>query len=248
MTRINALYANVGGRGLDAVAFCDACLKDLDVTWTVDAGSLERLKAIEGPCVVVANHPLGGREALVLHCLLGQVRQDYRIVANHYLGGLWETRSKLILVDPYETRESAKANVLALRDCLRFMQQGGLLGLFPAGEVSYWQADEGRVADKPWASQSVRMILKSKATVVPLRFVGVNGALFNAVARWATPWKAGLLAQQLAYGPTRHVEAILGRPIPFTDLPFQDDPSRLAAWLREQVYALPTPATGKVTP
>jgi hypothetical protein len=244
--RINQMYARVGGRGLSAAEFCQAGLEDFGVQWSVDAAGMERLRSVTGPCVVVANHPLGGREAMALNCLLGQARSDYRVLSNFIIGEVPEVRPRLILVDPYETAAAARANVRALRECLRWLEEGGLLGLFPAGEVSYWQAQEGRIADKPWAAQALRLALKARATIVPLHFSGHNSALFNAVARLNPAWKVPLLVRQLAFGPCRVLRATLGQPLPFQSLPWRDDPLRLAAWLREQVYALalsPTSAT-----
>ena len=237
--RINQLYGRVGNQGLDAVAFCQASLADLGVTWELQG--LEALRAVTGPCLVLANHPLGGREALVLHCILGAARADYRILANPILGRLPEASAKLILVDPFETKAAAAANTRPLRETLRFLRQGGLVGIFPAGEVSYWQADEGRIADKAWAEQVARLALMGGATVLPLHFSGRNGAFFNALARLHPSLKVPLLPQQLAFGPTRHIQATLGVPIAPENLPHREEPQHLAAWLREKAYALGAP-------
>jgi putative hemolysin len=235
-SRINLLYRRVGRRGLNAPAFCRAGLEDLGVTWGIDG--LEHLRAVSGPCLVVANHPLGGREAMALHCVLAASRDDYRILSNPLLNYVEEVSPQLILVDPFETKAAARANTGPLRETLRFLRQGGLIGVFPAGEVSYWQAAEKRIADKAWAEQTVRLALRAQATVVPLHFGGSNGAVFNGLARIHPSLKVPLLAQQLAFGPCRHVQATLGPAVAFDALPYKDDPSRLARWLREQTYAL----------
>jgi putative hemolysin len=244
LRRINQLYGRIGGRGLDAAEFCQAGLEDLGVQWSMAAADRERLGAVQGPCVVMANHPLGGREAMALHCILAQARPDYRILSNFILGQVPEVKPRLILVDPFETGQSARANVGPLRECLQWLGRGGLLGLFPAGEVSYWQPEEGRIADKAWAGQALRLALKAKATILPLHFSGSNSALFNTVARMKPAWKLPWLPRQLAFGPSTRLQATLGQPLPFDALPYRDQPPRLAAWLREQVYALATAGQG----
>ena len=40
----------------------------------------------EGPVIVVANHPFGGVEGIVLADILGQVRPDFKLLANEMLG------------------------------------------------------------------------------------------------------------------------------------------------------------------
>lgn len=236
LRRINQLYARVGNQGLDAPSFCQAGLDDLGVSWELEG--TEHLQSVQGPCVVVANHPLGGREAMILHCILGAARADYRILANPLLGQLPEVRDRLILVDPFETKAAAAANTRPLRETLRFLRQGGLVGIFPAGEVSYWQPAEGRIADKAWAEQAARLALMGGATVVPLHFSGRNGSFFNTLARLHPSLKLPLLPQQLAFGPSWHIRARLGRPLVHADLPHREEPHRLAAWLRDHVHAL----------
>ena len=238
ISRINQLYRRVGGRSLDAIQFCQAALVDLGVDWTIDPRSLAMLQKVQGPCVVMANHPLGGREALVLHCVLGQARPDYRILSNYILGHVPETRSKLILVDPFETPAAIVTNRQPLREVLRYLKAGGLLGVFPAGEVSYWQAGEKRIADKPWSEQTLRLALRTGATIVPLHFSGYNSFIFNAVARLNPVWKSFLLIHQLAFGPTLKIQVSVGQPIAYTQLTKHHDPNQLASYLRDKVYAL----------
>jgi putative hemolysin len=205
-------------------------------TW-IAAHDLERLAAVKGPALVLANHPLGGREALFLHLILGAARPDYRILANQLIGQVPEVREKLILVDPFGGSSAAQANRLGMRHALRWLSQGGLLGLFPSGELSYWQRDERRVADPPWAAQASRMVRLSGATVVPLHFSGQSSAWLRALARIHPALKTPWLVRELMQGPARALEARLGLPLPAHALPALDDRA-LAGWLRGRCYAL----------
>ncbi len=60
---------------------------------------LARIPA-QGPVVVVANHPFGGVEGVILPALLGTVRQDVKILANYMLRPVTELRDLFIYVDP----------------------------------------------------------------------------------------------------------------------------------------------------
>jgi putative hemolysin len=234
---VQRLYQRQRGGDPAPAAFCRRLLADLGVEIELEETGLEALRGLTGPVLVTANHPLGGREALLLNVVLGALRPDYRIVANQIIGLVPEMRRTLILVDPFGGPDAARANVTAMRQAHAWLKAGGLLGLFPAGEVSYWQPAEGRVADKAWAPQCARLARISGATVVPLHFSGRSSAWLRALARVHPGLKTPFLVRELLHGPARRLRARFGRPVPAAALPAGDD-AEAAAWLRERCYAL----------
>lgn len=110
---------------------------------------------------MVANHPLGCVEGVILAELLLCVRSDVKILANQYLKLVPELASLFIGVDVFEGSDAAKANLHALRQAHKHLEQGGLLLMFPAGEVSQLvDSKQGRLEDKEW-SQSVSRLVKN---------------------------------------------------------------------------------------
>lgn len=67
----------------------------------------------------------------------------------------------VIAVNPFETRKDAYNSLNGMRDSLRLLQEGGGLGIFPAGEVSY-RDDEGRILDREWQDAAIKLIKKAK--------------------------------------------------------------------------------------
>lgn len=241
LDQVNALYEERRPGPAGAPAFCARFLDGLGVSVHVDAGEIERLQALKGPVVVLANHPLGGREALAMNVLLARARQDYRVLANALIGRVPEVRDHVLLVDPFGGPAAAQSNRTALRQALRYLGQGGLLGIFPAGEVSLWQPHEGRVADGPWSPQTARLLRLSGATVVPLHFSGRSSTWLRALGRVHPALKTPFLAREMMHGPARALRARFGHALPAAALPALDD-GRLAAWLRDRCYALADPA------
>src|SRR5208283_1181891 len=90
-----------------------------------------------GPLVVVANHPFGILEGAVLATVLAQVRSDVRFLANGLLAAIPEIQDLLIPVDPMGRTSSAVYNSTGLRRAIEFLQTGGCLVVYPAGEVSH---------------------------------------------------------------------------------------------------------------
>jgi len=77
-----------------------------------------------GAVIVVANHPTGILDGIVLTEILGTVRDDIKILANAALQAVEEVSELLIAVDLYG--KGVLRNATALRACLRHLASGGL--------------------------------------------------------------------------------------------------------------------------
>lgn len=242
------LERGLGFRGLNQVyercqggspeAFAAKVLEDLGVRWAWPAGQLEALRAHQGPLIVAANHPFGGVEALVLMQVLYSLRPDYRLMANFLLNGIEEIRPRLILVDPFEGEGASRRNVEPMRQALGLLRQGGLLGLFPAGEVSSPQDGEGRVADKAWSPHLAALARKTGAAVLPLHFEGHNGPLFQAAGKLSPRLRTLLLPRALLKPARKDLRFQVGSPIPASRLEGLGDDAAAAAYLRARCYLL----------
>ena len=132
-----------------------------------------------GPLIIVANHPFGGLEALLLCSLLKNTRRDLRFLANPYLQAIPILRDLLIPIDPFHRPQSRGTNLSGLRRAKRWVNNGGVLCLFPAGEVSHWHVRKGKITDPDWSETATRLILSSRADVLPVYFHGSNSLLFQ---------------------------------------------------------------------
>ena len=83
LSRLDVFYGRVTGAD-PAEPFLERTLRLLNVTTDVSAEDLARVPAT-GPVVVVANHPFGFVEGVVLANLMERVRPDVRTMANHLL-------------------------------------------------------------------------------------------------------------------------------------------------------------------
>jgi putative hemolysin len=148
--QINDLYDDVArqtrGRGQQVDAFLQGVLEYLDVRCTVTGEDLARVPA-KGPLVVVANHPFGALEGLLLASVIRRVRPDLRIIANALLAPIEPMRELFLLVDAFG---AAERNLSSIRQALRITKAGGAVAMFPAGEVSSFRFDQREVVDAPW--------------------------------------------------------------------------------------------------
>ena len=175
-------------------AFATTALDVLDVT--VDCDTAEEIP-VHGPLIVAANHPHGALDGLVLLDVIGRVRPDVRLVANHFLACVPELRELCFFVDPFERQDSPQRSLAGLRAAHLWLRRGGALIIFPAGDVAHTRRADGSVIDSPWRPTVGRLALTTSARVLPIHIDGTNSALFYAAGRVHSLLRTVLLAREL---------------------------------------------------
>lgn len=135
----------------------------------------------QGPLIVVANHPYGGIEGLMLASILKRRRSDIKLMANALLGKIPQLRDLFILVDPFGGPSAAKANFAGMKAALQHLKNGGVLGIFPSGAVSHYDSERGDISDPPWSPTVGKLAQLSQAQLLPVFFEGQNGPLFQTL-------------------------------------------------------------------
>lgn len=235
LDRFNALYDQV--RRKSAGHFVEGFLDALHVRPTISPADLECVPK-SGPVVAVANHPFGLVEGAVLAAMLGAVRPDVKILANHLLASLPEARKYCIFVDPFGDAESVRTNLSGLKSSIAWLRRGGLLCTFPAGEVAHLNLKERAVVDPEWNRNVARLVRLTGAAVLPVYFVGANSALFQLLGFLHPRVRTALLAHEFLNKHDRSIELRIGKPISAEKVrSFQDDIA-LTRYLRHRTYLL----------
>jgi putative hemolysin len=209
---ISRLSRNIpkGATGRD---YLREVMRTFGFTCSVTPEDLERIPK-QGPLVVVANHPFGGMEGLLLAEMLHQVRPDVKIMANYLLGRIRELRDMFILVDPFGTEKALGRNIAPLRESIAWLRDGACLGVFPAGEVAHFTMRERRVAEPAWSPSIARIIRACGATVLPVHFSGANGPMFHLAGLVHPRLRTILLGREFVNKSRKTVEVRIGTPIP----------------------------------
>lgn len=190
-----------------------------------------------GGAVIVANHPFGGLEGIIMAHLLLQVRSDIKIVANPFLSRIQELKSLFIDIDPFETREAIKRNHQSVKAAYKWVENGGLLVIFPAGEVSHLHLRDRAVTDPEWKGLVARVVRRHQVPVVPIRFVGKNSAMFQLAGMLHPRLRTLMLPHEMLNKHSQTVRVHIGQALPYSSMRHLDD-AGMIRYLRTQTYLL----------
>jgi putative hemolysin len=232
---LNALYEDARHR--PQARFADRALAALKASYDVDDADLQRIPRT-GPLIVVANHPHGALDGLILTSLLQRVRPDVRLLANFLLERIPEMRETSLFVDPFGGAAASRSNITRLRAALRFVQNGGALGVFPAGEVSHWTVRNREIADPEWSDAAARIVQRTSASVLPVFLSGRNSLWFHAAGLLHPRLRTLMLPHELLRMRGRRVRVQIGGVIAAVRLRAFGEPRRLTDYLRLRTYVL----------
>jgi len=173
--KLNSLYTAHKLKNLDPVTFADRFLTLFDITLH-NTGKMTESVPEQGPCLLVANHPLGAIEGVALASAVSGRRSDIRILANRRLQAFPELAPWFIFTEPL--KRGAKGNLSSLRACHQHLASGGLLIVFPAGRVASLRPSSDELQDYPW-HRSIKNLLRIPGLVtLPVFIDGRNSRLF----------------------------------------------------------------------
>ena len=91
---------------------------------------------VDQPLVVVANHPYGILDGLVMGSVLAQSGANFKIIANDIFNKAQEISDKILPISFKNTREAISLNLRTRKNALAHLSHGGAIGIFPGGTVS----------------------------------------------------------------------------------------------------------------
>jgi len=236
LNKLNNIYRQVSLPGEESL-FPEKALESLNVS--LDISKEDRLRIpSEGPVVIVANHPFGAIEGIVLSALLKSIRPDFKILANYLLDRIIEMRPHLINVDPFGSKESFARNIAPLKEAIQLVRNGGLLGVFPSGEVAHLDVRRREVSDPEWSHTVARIVRKTGAQVVPVYFDGRNSNFFQLIGLIHPRLRTALLPRELINKRNRSISIRVGKPISNRKMVEMENDNEITDYLRMRTYLL----------
>ncbi|MEO0378813.1 MAG: lysophospholipid acyltransferase family protein [Pseudomonadota bacterium] len=201
-------------------------------------GSLDNIPR-DKPLILIANHPYGILDGLMMGHILSMVRGDFRIMANSVFKKAEELNRVLLPISFDDDREAMAMNIATRKEALRYLADRGAIGIFPGGTVSTGAKPFSKPMDPGWRSFTARMVAKSDATVVPLYFDGHTSRLFQIASHMHNTLRLGLLIKEFKKRVDTPVKVVIGKPINRAVLdPMARDPKQMMEFLRKATYEL----------
>lgn len=232
----NRYYADIMGRDA-GINFFERSCEVLGISYEVSEAELENIPS-EGPLMIVANHPFGGVDGILLGHLLCSVRPDVRLLVSEVLAKMEGLRPWIISVDNFGGEGATKANLGPMKETLRWLRDGHCLGTFPSGTVSHLHLREGRVSDPEWSEHTAALARKTEATVVPVFFEGRNSTFFQLAGLMHPRLRTALLPKELCRRTQQNVLLRIGAPVLPSKLKGFKDATEATAYLRARTYLL----------
>jgi putative hemolysin len=195
---------------------------------------------LEGPVVVVANHPHGLVDGMILADLIGRRRTDYKILTRALLTGIDEVAASYMIPVPFPHDPDAQRKSVEMRaHAMAHLREGGVISVFPSGVVASSDTLFGPVIEREWNVFTAQMIRRSGAAVVPIYFPGSNSRLYQMANRLSATLRQGLLLHEVVRSCNRPQRPVVGAPIPPERMAMlESDPRGFMQWLRAHTLSL----------
>ena len=217
---------------LKGFEFVDAVLDYFDFDYAVSSNDLQNIPT-SGKVVIIANHPLGGLDALCLLRLISQVRKDVKIVANDFLAGFEALNSLIITIDNYKLKQS-KSDIKKIYDALKNEEA---VIIFPAGEVS--RATAKGIKDPTWNKGFLNFAQNTNAPILPIFLDAKNSKTFYTISVINKTFSTLLLSHEMFNKKSKRINIKVGQIIPNENIaPKGIDKKFLLNLYRKHLYSL----------
>lgn len=235
--RIKDLYESYTKLGRPPQKFWNDAIRVLRLRLEVSKAPADALPAT-GPHVVIANHPFGVVDGIVLCWIVSQVRPDYRIMTHRILHQAPEVRDYVLPVDFGGTKAALLSNIESRRKAREILAAGGVLIVFPSSAVAFSRGFFGPAVDLEWKSLAATLALATGADVLPVFFRGQNSRLFQMAANVHLTLKYSLLFHEVRNKIGSRISATIGEVIPNERLRAIGDSRAITEFLRQATHGM----------
>ena len=135
----------------------------------------------EGSTIVVANHPFGLLDGLIITSIVSNIRSDYKILINEEISQIDLIKEYLLPIKFSEITSDIKKNVLSKKNAVNHVNDGGILITFPSGEVATSKYIFDDTKERNWKPLIGSIIKKTNCEIIPVRFFGKNSITFQTI-------------------------------------------------------------------
>ncbi len=189
-----------------------------------------------GSVLVVANHPFGVVDGLVLCSLISNVRQDYKIITHQVLRQAPAVMDKILPIDFAETHNALKTNLTTRKEATKHLKNGGVVIIFPAGGISLSPNLIGPAFDTQWKTFAAKLAQFENITILPFYFDGKNSVLYQCARKISVTLGYSLMFREICKQMDKTLNVTLRKPLHSSQLSNFPNRNVLTDYLRNYTY------------
>ena len=196
---------------------------------------------VNDPLILIANHPFGIIDGLILCSLVSKKRSDFKIMTHETLKFLPQLEEYILPVNfSGNEKKTIKDNLDTAQKAKQHLKNKGILIIFPSGSVSVAKNLKSKAQDDKWKLFPAKLIHQTKSSVLPIYFDGKNGLLFHI---FASKMKSSTLKYSSYIHETRKkigkkIDIYPGDIIKYEDISHLKDRNQLMNYLKKITYSL----------
>ena len=200
INKLNKLYDDLYDAG---DGFSTALLDSLNVEVITSKNSRKNIPD-SGAAILIANHPTGTLDSVMIIDVLTKIRPDVKCMGDFPLNRI-EPLEKYFITDSKEKTANSQS--------IEHLNNGGLLVIFPAGEVATWQKGMLKTEDKKWENSILKFIQKANVSVIPAWIEANNSFMFHLAGKIAPMLRKAMLPRELFKKKNKKIHIRIGSSI-----------------------------------
>lgn len=229
----NEIIKNYGDQ--EGVEFADSVVRHFNVDEQVV--NIENVPT-SGRYIFVANHPLGGFDALLLVRNVSKRIGDLRFLVNDLLMKITPLAPIFIPINKHGGHSRRAAQLIE-----ETYESDKQILIFPAGLAS--RRIKGRIIDTEWKKHFVQKAVQHKRDVIPVHISGRNSKFFynlsNTRKFLGIPWNLEMfyLSDETFKHKGDQLTLTFGKPIPYQTFDRSKNAADWAQYVKDILYELP---------
>jgi putative hemolysin len=214
--KVSKIYRQIVAKDDTGRSFWDRAVEELELQIRIHGNSLNSIPK-QGPLLVVANHPFGQIDGLVLGYILEKIRPDFKIVAWDIMNEIDYFKDKILPISFKNEYSSKRNNLRTLKQSIQNIKEGGVVAIFPSGECAISKNFIGKAQEGQWLKFTSRIVLATDVPVLPIFFHGQNSRIFQIIGNLGYYFKLSMFFHEICNMIGKDVRLTIGNLLNETD-------------------------------
>jgi putative hemolysin len=231
------IYKKIVDQDKTGLSFWDRAVAQLDLQIKINGNPLESIPK-SGSLLIVANHPFGQIDGLVLGYILEKIRPDFKLVAWDILNASSYFKEVILPISFKDEFASKKSNFLTMKDAIHHLRQGKAVAIFPAGETALSKGVLGKAQEAQWKKFTSKIVKATDTPVLPVFFHGQNSRLFQIIGNFNLNLKLSMFFHEICNMIGKDVYLTIGGILNYADYGSAKDDNDLIDFLYNETSKL----------